>query len=52
MGYKGNGESDLGKFTVTATFVSANENYDASTPLTAVMHIRLNHVTDKYYCAQ
>ena len=42
--YSGNGESDLGKFVVTATFVVSNENYDASEPLTAVMKIRLNWV--------
>lgn len=42
--YQGNGESDLGKFLVTATFVSVNPNYDASEPLTAVMQIRLNWI--------
>ena len=42
--YKGNRESDLGKFTVTATFISSNPNYDVSEPMTAVMHIRLNWI--------
>ncbi len=42
--YQGNGESDLGKFLVTATFVSTNPNYDVSEPLTAVMQIRLNWI--------
>ena len=42
--YVGNEESDLGKFTVTAVFVSENPNYDVSDPMTAVMHIRLNWI--------
>ncbi len=42
--YIGNEESDLGKFVVTAVFVSTNPNYDVSEPMTAVMHIRLNWV--------
>ena len=42
--YIGNEQSDLGKFTVTAVFVSSNPNYDVSDPLTAEMHIRLNWI--------
>ena len=42
--YIGNEEWDLGKFTVTAVFVSSNPNIDVSEPMTAVMHIRLNWI--------
>jgi len=42
--YSGNGESDLGRFTVTATFVTEDPNYDVSEPMTAVMRIRLNWI--------
>jgi len=42
--YVGNDESDLGRFTVTAIFVSTNPNYDVSEPMTAVMNIRLNWI--------
>ena len=44
VSYIGNDESDLGKFTVTAVFVSSNPNYDVSDPMTAVMNIRLNWI--------
>ncbi len=44
VSYIGNDESDLGKFTVTAVFISVNQNYDVSDPMTAVMHIRLNWI--------
>ena len=42
--YEGNEESDFGKYTVKAIFVSSNPNYDASEPMTAVMTIRLNWI--------
>ena len=42
--YIGNAEWELGKFTVTAVFVSSNTNYDVSDPMQAVMHIRLNWI--------
>ena len=42
--YQNNDESDLGKYIVTATFVSENSNYDVSDPMTAVMLIRLNWI--------
>lgn len=38
------GETEIGKYVVTATFISTDPNYDATDHLTAVMQIRMNWV--------